>query len=398
MKNFEWGQVFLLLIVAGFIWLGMLFFTNNVRTLEVPFRVEGLKKELAIANYLGTSRITLTGSNFALSRVTEDDLSAVLRLDSLQASGTYTIQPHYLVRGGNVRILASHPNSVSLKLAPAVSRSLPIKPLLTGWPADGFAVEKILFEPAQVEAYGAPEILDELDAAYVKFNLEGRLVSFIVPASVFIPDASGFSLSNVQLFPSTVKAAVQLGKNLSFKTVGVVPNLKGDLPPGHYVANIELVPSVITVKGSAEAIKNLDTLPTTPLVLNDHRESFHEKLAVQLPNLVKMEGPNLISAYIEIRSSSGSRQLAVYPQMKNLPQGLSMISINPAVVQVTVVGPPNILNSITKNDLSLFLDMRGTLSGPNTIKLTKLMFQVPAKVEIVDFTPTELSVQLMRNE
>src|SRR5690606_3739501 len=97
-----------------------------------------------------------------------------------------------------------------------------------------------------------------------------------------------------------------------------------------------------------------------------------------------------------VRSSDNSRSFNVSPNFINITEGYSLASSSPTVVEVVVSGAPERLTGLTRADIILQVDLAGSLSGTNTVKLTDSMIQLPDGVTLGSFSPQELTIVLSR--
>ncbi len=67
-------------------------------------------------------------------------------------------------------------------------------------------------------------------------------------------DASGGVVDNVTFNPRTVHVQIQVGSQIRTETVPVNPVIVGAPAAGYYITSIDITPSVVSVRGQADAL------------------------------------------------------------------------------------------------------------------------------------------------
>jgi YbbR domain-containing protein len=152
----------------------------------------------------------------------------------------------------------------------------------------------------------------------------------------------------------------------------------------------------VTVKGNQRILDTLESIPTTPINLDGKRKTFNEQVAVDLPDGITLVGENVVLAEVLVALTTGTRQISVVPQYVNVAEGMSVTTVLPESVAVTVTGDPRVINKIGKRDIKLNLDLSGLLSGSNPVTITESQFTLPAGTSLASFSPASLEVVLVR--
>jgi YbbR domain-containing protein len=180
------------------------------------------------------------------------------------------------------------------------SRTVPVRPVIAGVPANGFDLGSVSVEPAVVTLRGQPAALAGIvEVSTQPINIAGADGNLTVDAEAVLPDGTRLSAETEPLVVSIeVRPAVVSRTFL----VGVVCEGTDDasacLP--------QLAQAAVTVRGTAAAVDGLDPADVTPVVDVTGLEPGEHVLAAEV----------------------------------NLPNGIELVSISPGTVTVLIEIPP----------------------------------------------------------
>jgi YbbR domain-containing protein len=227
----------------------------EVETGDVP---EGLA--------IGTPRtsheaVTATGPQSQLGRVDH----AVARVQIFE-SGIDVRQPQVPlvpvdIDGREVESVDLEPATIQVEidvLAVETSKTVPIRPVLTGNPADGFQVNTVTVEPAVVTIFGPPDTVEQVTEVTTEpLSVDGANANLQLDATLVLPDGTR---------PAEDAAApvvsVTVGASTATRSflVGVIcegaPGGSACLPQQDQLS--------VTLRGSAAELADLDPADLTP--------------------------------------------------------------------------------------------------------------------------------------
>jgi len=87
-----------------------------------------------------------------------------------------------------------------------------------------------------------------------------------------------------------------------------------------------------------------------------------------------------------------SRYVTVTVESASAPSGLSIVQINPSVVEARVAGPRRLLGEVQPRDFRLQLGMTNLVRGFQMLPISEGEFSLPAGVELADFRPRQVFV------
>lgn len=387
------------ILTAVIVWLVVFEFSYSVFSIPIPLEIVGLNQKLAIVEQLTNIEVTIRSKNFKVNKI-KNDIGRIMATVDLRDNGVgeYQIEPEISSELVNAWVVDYYPKSFDLTVVPAIESRLKLIPDVLGFPAAEYSLGEINIVPDEIKVVGPSSLLSSIDTAFVPVDVSNRNQSFSVVSQPEIRDETGDRIVNFIYTPSQVTISVEIKTGASFKTVGLEPTFSGTLLPGFWIASIEFTPPALTIKGSAEEISTIESLLTTPINLSDKSSDFNDKVSVEVPIGINLLESNLVNVKVVVKSSSNNRQLVLLPSYTNITKGLSVTSVSPPTVAVILSGPPDKLTQLDRTNTLLDLDLRGSLSGTNSITLTKEMFKVPEDIEVVSFVPQTLEIILTKSE
>lgn len=271
---------------------------------------------------------------------------------------------------------------------PIVERGLRIPLELRNTPEELFAVEG---PPSQVDVRvrGASSVLSHLDAGDVVAMLDvdqarpGSHVFHLTPAQLRVP----YGVEVIQVMPSAVTLKFERGGT---RVVPIVAVTSGTPAPGFQVGQIVVEPPTVEVSGPESVLKLVREAVTEPVSIEGASASLRETVTVAVADArLRLVTVQSARASVEIIPTPLERTLADVPvQVRNAPPA-GRARATPAVAQVWVRGPKDVVSALGADSLVLFVDLAGLGPGRHSVPLRAEPIR---DVEIVRMQPATVSV------
>lgn len=397
MKITPLAQLGLLIPVAVLIWFAAFALSYHTFTLDVPIKIVGLKSSLAIVQDITTLPITLRAKNISYYQLrTFQQPKAELDVSFIADIGNYSVKPKVELVASDVWLVGYQPELFSITVTNAVRGLVALDIDVTGFPANGYALDDVSVAPLQVQMIGADRLINTIQKAYVVIDVSKKQSSFIAKAYPEVRDSEGNKLANIKFDPPEVNVSVTITKGEMFKTVGLTPQFSGKLPDGYWISGVQFDPPAITLKSSVKRLEVIDSISTTAINLSNRINTFSDQVGLEIPSGISIDGNKLIKVTVQINNSPFTRRLVLTPKYLNIPPGLKVVSTSPANVSVVLSGPSDKLDAIDPSTARLEIDIRSTTSGDNTIKIDQNMFRLSDGIKVVSFEPTSINVALTK--
>ncbi len=236
------------LVLAVLTWVGVNFVTSFERALEdVPLDLR-LPEGWAVED-ASVDRFTVwfRGSREDVGRLVPETVKVEVDLRNRvmnEATVVETLSPRHVRVSGAARVFRIQPEYVKVRLDPAVKKTVPVKPLVTGAPPDGYKVDSAVCVPESITLFGSSRRLEEIRFVQTApLDLNGRIQSFEANLDVNAP-APGLV---ERVDPRRVKVQVSISSRNLRQELDRVP-VRLLLPPGLPPSSLRAEPEFIRVR------------------------------------------------------------------------------------------------------------------------------------------------------
>ncbi|MFD2610817.1 CdaR family protein [Paenibacillus gansuensis] len=347
---------------------------------DVAISTVGIDADQYYVSAIEPSKVTLRlrGKQSALARVSPGDTRVELNLSGVD-EGVHTLPLKGIIDSSGVSILEILPSHVTVRVEAVQKKEMPVEIQWTGSPADGFKAGEAVITPSKVYV-SAPSSRQELIASVRgTVDLSGAdeaIQSRQVKLSAY--DRNGHKVDAI-ITPSVVEVEVPITSPL--KMVPLQVKLSGRMPDGYSIAS--LTPNVdhVTVYGPQEYLNTLE--------LYDGLQMDLTKLQLTKDTKVKLEIP-LLPGADKIEPASVEYDIRVVPSaertIKQVP--VTIIGANDefitsirepegSVIDVTVVGAPDLVGALTQKDIQAIANVTDLPPGTHTVPV---MLNLPSLI------------------
>lgn len=372
---------------------------DQVRSLPAPITLEvvGQDPGLVISSDLPREvEVTLRAPSSVWERINSDpgSLRAILDLSGL-GSGQHNVEVQVQVSEQPYRKISVLPESVNVMLEPLATRSMTVNLNLSGEPAVGYQAGSPLLSPLQVVVAGAESKVELVDKAQVSVRVDGIREGINKSLPVEVLDQNGQAVEGLSLSPREVQVTLPISQQGGYRDLAVKVVVQGQVAGGYRLTDLSVFPPVVTVFSSDPNV--VSALPgvveTQPLDLRNASEDITTRLDLNLPEGVSVVGEQtvLIQAGISPIESSLTLSNEVV-QVVGLPPGLTA-QVLPATVDVIISGPLPLLDTLTRQDIRVTVDLTGLAAG--THQLTPRVEILIADVIVESILPGTVEVTLV---
>ena len=212
---------------------------------------------------------------------------------------------------------------------------------------------------------------------------------------VEVLDQNGQAVEGLSLSPREVQVTLPISQQGGYRDLAVKVVVQGQVAGGYRLTDLSVFPPVVTVFSSDPNV--VSALPgvveTQPLDLRNASEDITTRLDLNLPEGVSVVGEQtvLIQAGISPIESSLTLSNEVV-QVVGLPPGLTA-QVLPATVDVIISGPLPLLDTLTRQDIRVTVDLTGLAAG--THQLTPRVEILIADVIVESILPGTVEVTLV---
>jgi len=353
---------------------------DEVRAYPTPIKVEvvGQDPNLVVSGVVPDQvQISLRAPRSVWDQLIAkpDSIRAVLDLSGLSA-GQHNLNLQIQVGIRPVRVITVSPTNVPLTLEPLVTRTLDVDLSLLGQPATGYQAGDAVLEPKQVVIAGPESVISQVAHLRVTVRLDGIRDSVDQSLPIEALDQNNEPVTGISIHPDSAHVTLPVSQLGGFRDMAVKVIVRGQVASGYRLDNISVFPPVITVYSSDPTVVNAlpGVVETQPLDLQGANDNLTTRLPLNLPAGVSIVGEQtvLIQAGVSAIESSltlSGEKVAVI----GLPAGMTA-QISPATVDVILSGPIPLLDTLTRQDVRVTVDVTGLNAGT---------YQLIPKVEVL---------------
>jgi YbbR domain-containing protein len=279
------GLKLLSLLLALILWFMVGGGERSQTTVSLALELANLPSNMVLVSEAPPSlQVRVTGPQNIIRNLSQDRLSYTLDLSGLTPGPhTFPLGPNSLSFPRGVIVTWVQPNPLSLTLAPAVTRTLEIHPVIKGRPPEGLEVAKVEIKPDKVSVKGPqPELADLKFLPTLPIDVSRLAASASLPTDL---EFKNLHLTLLEKTPIVAQITIQPKEaSRAISGVRVVPQPNtAPLTPNRVT---------VTVKGpgaQTQALKPEDitaTVNTRNLKPGPHTL----KVAVSLPEGLKLLG------------------------------------------------------------------------------------------------------------
>ncbi|MBI4775786.1 MAG: hypothetical protein HY788_16710 [Deltaproteobacteria bacterium] len=217
---------------------------------------------------------------------------------------------------------------------------------------------------------------------------DGNVFFEIVPDSLLLPHG----VEVVGISPDTIGIALE---RLSEKEAQILVLTEGKTEEGFAVDSITVKPEKVRIQGPSSALKNMHSVWTKPIRVDEKRESFKTAVSLDVrdPHL-KVLTKEPIVAEVRISEKRITKRFEGLPIQVVNAEG--RYSIKPDHAAVIVTGLSSVFEKALKDGtLAVRIDLKGLSAGRH---LRQVKAELPVGTELVEVNPSVIEVHITGGE
>jgi YbbR domain-containing protein len=247
---------------------------------------------------------------------------------------------------------------------------------IKGQPAIGYQTGQAVMQPVKVVVSGARSKVENVKRALVSVNLDGLRESLDQLYKVEVVDENNQPIKGLTVTPESLKLTIPISQQGGYRDLAVKVVTRGQVASGYRLSNISVFPPIVTVYASdSNIVANLPgVVETQPLDLQQAKDDITTRLQLNLPAGVSIVGEQTVLIQAGISPIESSLTISGEKvELIGLPAGWSA-QISPETIDVIVSGPLPLLDTLTRQDVRVTVDVTDLTEGNH---------QLTPKVEIL---------------
>ncbi|HHV72460.1 MAG TPA: hypothetical protein GXX38_07625 [Clostridia bacterium] len=359
------------------------------QSFSIFLQVQNIERGLALASDLKAVEVRVRGKSNVIMNLREEDVRAFVDLSGLK-QGTHLV-PVQVRFPTNCELVSLNPKQVEVKLDQVVTQQVPVEVELVGEPKLGFNAHNPVFEPTEVLVTGASSLVGTVSKGIVNVSIDQLTSSVSGLLPVRLVDINGKTVEGLKVEPEIIDVFVPIMQSMPTKNVPVQLKQSGEPDHGYRIVNWVIEPSFIQVTGSVEYLKGLESISTKPISVAGATKDLVKDVDLDIP-----EGYNSVSSYkarvvIKIEPKVERKTISgIGIKTVNLVDRYNA-SLDKKDLSLTLEGKSTILEGLSSANIQAWVDLKEVVLGEIVLPVT---VELPEGVKIISQDPAEVKVTI----
>lgn len=349
--------------------------TNRFDSVEV--KITGLPTDLIARQYSAeTVTVWISGAKDKVDLVQFSAIQPQIDLTVCTKPGTCDVPVKLKQVPDNVSSYTIKPETIQVTMEEVVSKDLEVQIDKIGTVRLGYSQDDIKLNPDIVSVRGPKSLVDQIDKAQVRVNLDDRDSSLQGALPVILLDARGQPLTDLdkkdlKVTPTQVNVTVPITFKLNAKTVPIRVVTTGQPAPGYIAgSSITVDPSIVTLNGDPNDLKPVEYVETQPIDLSGVTSNISTTVQLRIPPNI---APSIKSVQVQIGITIAQASVPVQVPVEIINPPALRYDFKPTQATITLQGPYQLLQpKLPLDQIKATVDLNGL--GPGT-------YELPLKVQ-----------------
>ncbi len=394
-KNFS--TVLTAFILAVIVWVSAVLASDpneeHILARPVPIEITGQAPGLQIMGDVPqTVSVVLRAPSSVWTQLNNDPSTVTASVDlSSLGAGTHTVPVQVQIVPHPVRLVSQDPEQISITLENIISEVFPVDLVVTGNPPVGYQAQAPLINPEQVTVTGAESLVSRVKQAVINLDITNASQTIMRNEVPVLLDADDQVVTGLSISPDSVRVTQPITLLGGYRYVIVRAITEGQVADGYRVTNIFVSPiGVVVFSSDPELVNNLPGyIETQPIDLTGKEDDFETMVDLNLPSGITVVGDSKVLVQVSIAMVESSLAISLPVELIGLSPGLAA-TVTPPIVNVILTGPVPVLNTLSATDVRVVVDLTGYDLG--TYQLAPQVNILPSGVTLSSVLPASVSV------
>ena len=366
---------------------------ESERVFNVNVTYRNMGEGLTMLEPLDKVEIKIRGNKQRISTIKESSIVAYIDLKDLD-TGIHNLEveveaPSFL------KVVEIYPSRISVYLDKIVTVDKNIRVDFIGSLKTGLIIEEPEVSPNKISISGPSKKIETIRDVSITVDLTTINSDITLTSIPKIKDGLGNDISGLSFNPSIVTINIKVKSILSSKVVPVIPNLTGELSGDFGIKKVSVSPSILTIFGKVDELKNIEYLQTEEIKIGNLSESKIFNVSVILPANIELKEENKISVQIIIEKKISKVVSDINISIKDINENFNY-KITPETLEVEIYGFISIVNEVKPSDFEAYVSVLDLTSGEHNLKIN--ITSLKEDIKIVRIIPSEIKVIVTEKE
>lgn len=357
----------------------------------IPVEAVNVGDTLAVANPLPSVSVRVSAPTDRWEELTAANFRAVVDLHGLDARRQQVPVQVEVTGVSGVRVVETDPRQVTVNLEDLVSKVIPVDARVIGSLPIGYELESMDPEVDEVTVTGPESLVALVSEAAADVPVTGLTVGIEQTVALKPLGPGGAEILGVRLEPATIRVALDVTQSTIIRTVPLTVEIGGSPAPGFRVSSVSTSPAAVQVQGPIQALQGVDAIALPPVNVNGARTDIVRSVAIPLPTGISFVDTERATITVTIVPADGALQTSETVEVQGLGPGLS-VDGGGGVVTLTLRGPLPVLNALEPDDVRVIADASGRGAGQHDLSVN---VTAPDGVSVESVQPDVVTVTIV---
>lgn len=333
---------------------------------KVPVNVIGLQGDYSVSGMPSTVSVAVIGPSLSIySTKLTNNYYVSVDLSSY-GTGNHTVELKPQNFAGDLKVTVV-PQTVSINISTKVTKTFKLgyKFINKNSLDSKLSVSVDSMSQSKVEVTGTQENIDKIVSVKAAINLSGVTQSFEQSSKIYAYDRSGKKV-NVEITPSKVN--VECTVSSYSKEVPINVEYTGATASGYGVKSVTLSQDKVRIYGSKSKLKSIEAVTVKVNVSDMSDDAVLKDLKLTSNSSIYKMSVSRVDASVDIEPAITKTFIGVPINIINNSLNYTVsFKTNEDKVNVVVTGVQSVLDALTNDDLTAYIDMSGLKPGKNTV-------------------------------
>lgn len=357
---------------------------HNVQVTVPSQRVLWQRGLMIVSDTELTVDVKLEGNRTDLNNLDKSDIIVEVDLTKIYDAGTHETACNVRV-SGNVAAQAD-PGTVKLVVVERQEKPMPITVKFEGNTPDNYVKGKVELDRDTVTIVGPKSLVNTVAEVAVTVDLNGHKSDIEQTLPIVLLDNQGAPVNGLAVMDTETENEIsEVSVHVPvvmFKELPVIVNLISGGGATAQNTKLELSDATISVSGPETILQGMTELVLGSINLAEVEDSETFEFDVKLPqDVVNETGVTKITATVTLPELMTQTFLVNQIRYENLPEGMEA-ELAAKVVEVTVRGSEALVSQMSKDNITVMVDLTGATVGTErytaTIRFSEIYQEVGA--------------------
>ncbi|OQY26901.1 MAG: hypothetical protein B6I38_10730 [Anaerolineaceae bacterium 4572_5.1] len=391
------GTFLLAFLLALIVWISAVTSSdpNIEEVITVPLEVVGLSADMVILEDLPRNiTVTVYAPQSKIEQLKAESMRAWITVTDLEP-GIYRIPiqidiPEHI---SPIRLISTSPSRLELSFDRLVEKNFPITKIIEGEPAIGYQAGELIWDVQNITITGRNAQVEKVESVEVHLDISGAAETIDTKLNLRPVDSKGEIVSDISLNPEKVQVLQKIELLGGYRNVAVKVVTAGQVASGYRAASITSAPPTVMIFSEDPAL--VDMLPgyveTELLDLTDVDTYVETILELSLPEGVTVVGDPNVLVQVSVVALKDSLSLSREVEVIGILPGLEAV-VAPNEIEVVIYGPIPVLDDLTLRDVRVIVDLTNLEIGVHTI--TPIIEILPEGLSVESMVPNIVEVTI----